>query len=87
MKYGSHVNIHTHTIPQGLQLTEEEIYEKIRPSTPETCAVKGMSDLKFARLHNDLVRIILLTDGKSPMRYFVHDKFGNKIPIKLEMFI
>lgn len=68
-------NVHTHPYWKELGIyNEDKMQEIIKPSE---------KDLHFARKFNDIIRIIICVDDKSVYDVFVHDKFGNKIDIKL----
>lgn len=67
-------NVHTHPYPNH-DWEGSTVEDNMRPSN---------ADLKFAQKFNDLVRIIwVVTDGAF-LQSFVHDKYGNEIPVTLE---
>ena len=71
-------NVHTHPFHKDWKNTDDFmtiVDEIIKPSE---------KDLHFARKFNDIVRIIVCVDDKYAYGTYVHDKFGNKIDIKLE---
>lgn len=68
-------NIHSHPYyKEWKPFDEDKMKEIIQPSD---------KDLRFARKFNDVVRIIVCVDDEAVYDTFVHDKFGNKIDLKL----
>lgn len=67
-------NVHTHPYPNP-EWEGSTIEDNMRPSN---------IDLKFAQKFNDLVRIIWVVQKGAFLQSFVHDKYGNEIPIALE---
>ncbi len=64
-------NVHSHPFPRNLDETQETIKDLVQPSE---------MDLKYAKKFGDVVRIILLVDGKKVLASHVHDPYGNNIP-------
>lgn len=67
-------NVHTHPYPNP-EWEGSSIEDNMHPSS---------IDLKFAQKFNDLVRIIWVVQKGAFLQSFVHDKYGNEIPITLE---
>lgn len=63
-------NVHTH--PYNKEYGDYDV--QVQPSE---------EDLKFARKHNDIVRIILCVSDKMIHKILVHDKFGEEIDVSL----
>ena len=71
-------NVHTHPFQKDWKNVDDfmtVVDEIIKPSE---------KDLHFARKFNDVVRIIVCVDDKYAYGTYIHDKFGNKLEIKLE---
>lgn len=67
-------NVHSHPFLDEDDRTNENMIELVKPSE---------LDLKYAKRFGDVVRIILLVDGKKMLLAHVHDQYGNNIPCDL----